>query len=153
MYKILLVCLGNICRSPTAEGVLAKKITQQGLGRRFQVDSAGTAAYHTGESPDRRSCRAAARRGYDLTPLRARQVMPSDFEEFDVILAMDHANLSSLKQNCPAQLQHKLGLFLHYHPDSIEEVPDPYYDGESGFELVLDLVEVAADALIKDLVK
>lgn len=146
--KILFVCLGNICRSPTAEAVFrvvaARELPQLAL----MVDSAGTAGYHVGEPPDRRTREAAARRGYDLSALRARIVEPSDFDTFDLILAMDRQNLRTLQQHAPTHAHERLRLFLEYAPETgTLEVPDPYYGGANGFEHVLDLVEAAARGL------
>lgn len=147
--SILLVCMGNICRSPTAEGVLRTLVEREGLSHAFEIDSAGTHGYHIGKAPDPRAHQAALRRGYDLSALRARQVNELDFTHYDCILAMDADNLSLLRRACPSKHHHKLGLFLDYavaHQE--EEVPDPYYGGEEGFERVLDLVEDAARGLI-----
>ena len=147
--KILLVCMGNICRSPTAEGVLRTMIALEGLERRFELDSAGTHGYHEGEPPDLRTQEAAARRGYDLSRLRARQVRESDFIRFDLILAMDRNNLALLRRACPPEYREKLGLYLDYAEGiDVGEVPDPYYGGAEGFEHVLDLAEAAARGLI-----
>ncbi len=147
--RILFVCMGNICRSPTAEGVARTVAARQGLQAHFEFDSAGTHGYHIGEPPDARACQAAARRGYDLSVLRARQVNSYDFVRFDSILAMDRENLALLKRACPAAHQAKLGLFLDFSGRYVEdEVPDPYYGGPEGFEHVLDLVEDAAAGLI-----
>lgn len=147
--KILLVCMGNICRSPTAEGVLRTMIALEGLEHRFELDSAGTHGYHEGEPPDLRTRQAAAHRGYDLSRLRARQVRESDFIRFDLILAMDRNNLALLRRACPPGYREKLGLYLDYAEGiDISEVPDPYYGGPEGFEQVLDLVEAAARGLI-----
>lgn len=147
--KVLLVCMGNICRSPTAESVLRAHVERDGLGASFEIDSAGTHGYHVGEPPDPRASKAAANRGYDLSRLRARRVNDLDFKHFDCILAMDRENLSLLQRACPAEYRHKLGLFLEYAANyDEEEVPDPYYGGEDGFERVLDLVEDATRGLI-----
>ncbi|HET8705504.1 MAG TPA: low molecular weight protein-tyrosine-phosphatase [Pseudomonadales bacterium] len=152
MKKVLFVCLGNICRSPTAEGVFKHKVNAAGLASRIISDSAGTAAYHVGEPPDKRSIRAAAKRGYDLSSLRARKFERSDFQHFDYILAMDNANYSDLYRIGGNSHPEKLKLFLEFHPDSNQiEVPDPYYGGEDGFNLVLDLCERAADSLLDHL--
>lgn len=146
---VLLVCMGNICRSPTAEGVLRALVEREGLAHAFEIDSAGTHGYHIGKPPDGRACKAASSRGYDLSTLRARQVNEIDFFHYDCILAMDSENLSLLRRACPSEHRHKLGLFLEYAVDHDEdEVPDPYYGGEEGFERVLDLVEDAARGLI-----
>ena len=147
--RILFVCLGNICRSPTAEAVVralaARELPEVGL----EVDSAGTAGYHIGEPPDPRMQVAAARRGYELKALRARVVEPGDFERFDLILAMDRENLEVLHRRAPEQARERVRLFLEFSPDSEpREVPDPYYGGANGFEEVLDLVEAAARGLL-----
>lgn len=148
MIRILMVCMGNICRSPTAEGVLRSHIEKAGLGHVVEVDSAGTHGYHVGEPPDVRTRKVAAKRGYDLSGLRARRVKDVDFLRFDLILAMDRDNLALLRQACPADQQHRLGLFLEYALDiDDDEVPDPYYGGPEGFERVLDLVEAGAAGL------
>jgi protein-tyrosine phosphatase len=150
--KILFVCLGNICRSPTAEGVLRTLAAREAPELGLEIDSAGTAGYHVGEPPDPRTRQAAARRGYDLEGLRARIVEPLDFERFELILAMDRDNLRVLRRRAPAMAHERLQLFLEFAPDSgIEDVPDPYYGGPNGFEEVLDLVESAARGLIAHL--
>jgi len=149
MVKILFVCMGNICRSPTAEGVFLQKMTQAGLSEQIHIDSAGTHAYHIGEPPDSRTQQAALQRGFDLSTLRARQVRHTDFEEFDYILAMDQRNYQLLRQQCPANLHHKLALLLDFAPQlGTREVPDPYYGGKQEFEKVLDLVETASEGLL-----
>lgn len=149
MTKVLFVCMGNICRSPTVEGVARALIKGAGLDDRFELDSAGTHDYHVGESPDRRSQQAAMKRGYDLSDLRARQVVQDDFHYFDKILAMDHRNLAALRDFCPSHLQHKLELFLNYADGfEEEEVPDPYYGGVAGFEHVLNMAEDGVRGLI-----
>jgi len=154
MVKVLFVCLGNICRSPTADGIFRKLIADAGLDNQVQVDSAGTAGWHIGRAPDARTVAAAKNRGYDLSVLRARQVSKADFAEFDYILAMDNANLSDLKQLKPVNYQGHLGLFLAFSEQShYREVPDPYHGGSEGFELVLDLVEDAAQGLLNDIRK
>ena len=145
--RILFVCLGNICRSPTAQAVFADLAGRAGLN--VAVDSAGTGGWHVGDPPDGRATREAARRGYDLSRLRARQVGPADFEAFDLILAMDRANLSALERMRPSESDTKVRLFLDYAESPREEVPDPYYDG--GFDLVLDLIEDASRGLIAEL--
>lgn len=149
MTRILFVCMGNICRSPTAEGVVRKIIINNGLEDLIKVDSAGTHGYHTGELPDPRSCEAAQKRGIDLTGLRARKIVPEDFERFDLLLAMDRANLNFLKRGARPEHHPKLGLFMRYASRfEADEVPDPYYGGEGGFELVLDMAEDAGRGLI-----
>ncbi|OHX19005.1 low molecular weight protein-tyrosine-phosphatase [Chromobacterium sphagni] len=142
--SILFVCHGNICRSPTAEAVMRRRATEAGLAQALRVDSAGTHGYHAGEAPDARSIRAAARRGYDLAPLRARKVDDADFAAFDLILAADNHNLAGLRQRCPVALQGQLRLMLEPLGEGCE-VPDPYYGGSQGFETVLDLLEAACD--------
>ncbi len=149
--RILMVCLGNICRSPTAEAVLRQQLVAAGLDAVVDVDSAGTSDWHAGEPPDPRSMRAAADRLYDLGPLRARQVNGRDFEDFDYILAMDRQNLTALEEQCPVSYQEKLGLFLDYGSTGWNEVPDPYNSGRDGFDLVLDLVETACADLVAQL--
>jgi protein-tyrosine phosphatase len=143
--KVLFVCMGNICRSPTAEGVFRHVIQQQGTADRFMVDSAGTHAYHVGEQPDRRAQQTARARGIDLAFIRARKVTRNDFAEFDYILAMDSDNYHNLLAICPAEYEDKVQLFLDYATNSHEQdVPDPYYGGQQGFEHVFDLVEDAS---------
>lgn len=152
VVKILFVCMGNICRSPTAEGVARICIEKAGLSGHFELDSAGTHAYHVGEPPDTRAQKAAKGRGYDLSGLRARQVKAADFLRFDRILAMDRDNLALLMQACPPDQQHRLALFLDFGSDpGVREVPDPYYGGSEGFEYVLDLAEDASRGLIEAL--
>ncbi|AUH50352.1 protein tyrosine phosphatase [Chromobacterium sp. ATCC 53434] len=146
--SVLFVCHGNICRSPTAEGVMRAKLAHAGLGDRVRVDSAGTHGYHVGEAPDERSEQAAARRGYDLAPLRARMVADADFAGFDLILAADARNLSDLRQRCPDKLIERLHLMLEPLGEG-REVPDPYYGGGRGFETVLDLLEAGCDGWLK----
>jgi len=150
--RILFVCLGNICRSPTAEGVLRALAAREAPDLPLEVDSAGTAGYHIGEPPDARTRAAAARRGYNLEPLRARVVEPADFERFDLILAMDSDNLQVLRRRAPAAAQERLRLFLEFAPQTqVSDVPDPYYGGPNGFEEVLDLVEAATRGLLAHL--
>ena len=141
--------MGNICRSPTAEGVLRTLVEREGLAALFEIDSAGTHGYHIGNAPDPRASNAAQCRGYDLSKLRARRVNELDFIHFDCILAMDRDNLAILQRACPIEHRHKLGLFLEYAANrDEEEVPDPYYGGDDGFVRVLDLIEDAARGLI-----
>jgi len=147
--KILFVCLGNICRSPTAEGIFQRLVDNSGLAKRIQIDSAGTANWHQGRAPDPRTVAAAKRRNIDLSVLRARVVKASDFNEFDYVLAMDKNNLADLQLLKPADYAGHLGLFLAFGSQSTYlEVPDPYHGGNEGFELVLDLVEDAAAGLL-----
>ena len=150
--KVLFVCMGNICRSPTAQGVFEQLVEAHALSDAVVVDSAGTHAYHVGERPDKRASQAASRRGIDMSRQRARRVSEVDFEEFDLVLAMDYANYEDLGAVCPPGHETKLRLFLDYALDIDErEVPDPYYGGAGGFERVLDLVEMAADGLLADI--
>jgi len=148
--NILFVCLGNICRSPTAEGVFQHFLNKAGLSARVQVDSAGTAPWHSGRAPDVRSQKAALERGYDLSKLRARQVELSDFQEFDLILAMDSSNLRDLQELRPKNARADIDLFLRRYRISPAEVPDPYHSGAEGFELVLDLLEKGSRALLSE---
>ena len=150
--KILFVCLGNICRSPTAEVVVRTIASREAPELDLAVDSAGTAGYHVGEPPDPRTRAAAARRGYDLTAPRARIVEPADFERFDLVLAMDREILRVLQQRAPSTSQPRVRLFMEFAPEAgPEDVPDPYYGGPNGFEEVLDLVETAARGLLEHL--
>ncbi len=145
--------MGNICRSPTAEGMFQKLVNQYGLSNSLEIDSAGTHAYHIAESPDRRAQVASAKREADISAYRARRVEERDFEYFDYILAMDRENLDNLIEAAPSEYQNKIELFLDYAPDlSEKEVPDPYYGGQSGFERVLDLVEVASEGLLSKII-
>jgi protein-tyrosine phosphatase len=148
--SVLFCCMGNICRSPTAEAVFRARVREAGLEQRILIDSAGTHDYHIGEPPDPRTQRAAARRGYDMSALRGRQVGVEDFARFDYVLAMDEHNLSVLKYLRPHGAESYLGLFLEFAERHRErEVPDPYYGGADGFERVLDMVEDAADGLLR----
>lgn len=143
--KVLFVCMGNICRSPTAEGVFLSLINLQGVSDQFEIDSAGTHAYHEGESPDLRSQKAADERGVDLSNIRARKVVYGDFEDFDYVLAMDGENHADLLSACPEEFKDKVKYFLDFAPQlKSKHVPDPYYGGEYGFERVLDMVEAAS---------
>lgn len=144
--------MGNICRSPTAEGVFTKLVKDHNLEAHFKIDSAGTHAYHVGNAPDPRSQSAARDRGIELSNLRARQVINGDFEDFDFLLAMDGENYSILIDACPEQYKTKIKFFLDYAPHLNErEVPDPYYGGPYGFERVLDMVEEASAGFLKNL--
>jgi protein-tyrosine phosphatase len=147
--SVLFCCMGNICRSPTAEAVFRTRVDGAGLGQNIRVDSAGTHDYHIGDPPDVRAQNAARLRGYDMSALRGRQVEASDFIYFDYVLAMDHTNLFILQRLRPHDVVSHLGLFLEYSKQHDErEVPDPYYGGADGFERVLDLVEDAAEGLL-----
>ncbi|KMT64216.1 low molecular weight protein-tyrosine-phosphatase [Catenovulum maritimum] len=149
--SILFVCLGNICRSPTAHAVFRQKAKQVRLP--LTIDSAGTAGYHKGAKPDKRSKAAGEKRGYDFSQLAARPVVANDYEEFDLILAMDQANYDDLIADCPEEHKHKIQLFLDYAVEYTDEseVPDPYYGGAQGFEYVLNLIEDASDGLLSRL--
>lgn len=151
MTRILFVCMGNICRSPTAEGVVRKMLEDIYGELRLEVDSAGTHAYHAGSEPDHRTQSAARRRNLDISAQRARQVTREDFEKFDLLLAMDEDNITILQSRCPSEHRGKLRLFLEYGSLGERNVPDPYYGGETGFERVLDLVEDAARGLLESL--
>jgi protein-tyrosine phosphatase len=149
--SVLFICMGNICRSPTAEGVFRHFVEEAGLAERISVDSAGTHAYHVGEPPDRRSSAAAERRGISLDGIRARRFDDEDFDRFDYILAMDRDNLAILTGQCAREHRHKIRLFLEFAPGREDEVPDPYYGGGAGFERVLDLVDAASRGLLETL--
>ncbi len=151
--RILFVCMGNICRSPTAEGVFRHHAELAGVADRIEADSAGTHAYHVGEQADRRAREAAARRGMSLDGIRARRVHERDFVEFDYIIAMDEDNLSHLRDESPPEHHHKLRLLLDYSDGDETEVPDPYYGGAAGFERVLDLVEAGSRGLLEMLAR
>ena len=150
--KVLFVCMGNICRSPSAEGVFKKLIKEEQLQKCFSIDSAGTHAYHIGDFPDLRSQRAAKERKVDLSTIRARKVIMGDFEDYDYLLAMDGDNHAIMMASCPEEHQHKIQLFLDYAPHlDTDEVPDPYYGGTYGFERVLDLIEEASVGFLEKL--
>jgi protein-tyrosine phosphatase len=150
MTKILFVCMGNICRSPTAEGVFRKAVADAGLNGSVNIASAGTHAYHVGEAPDVRAQQAARRRGYEISDLRARQITADDYRDFDLILAMDWENLSLLQQQCPRAFKHKLHLLMRYAGEhDAATVPDPYYGGPEGFNTVLDYVEDSCQGLLE----
>jgi protein-tyrosine phosphatase len=150
MTKVLFVCMGNICRSPSAEGVFRHLVTDAGLSDVVSIDSAGTHAFHIGEAPDARAQAAARKRGYEMTHCEARQVTTDDFREFDLILAMDWENLSAMQQQCPKQYQHKLMLLMRFANEFEEAtVPDPYYGGPEGFGKVLDYLEDACQGVLE----
>lgn len=151
--SVLFVCMGNICRSPTAEGVFRHHVMEAGLADRILVDSAGTHAYHVGEPPDRRATAAAERRGISLGGISARRVADEDFARYDHIIAMDELNLVTLIDRAPQEHHEKIRLFLSYTAGPESEVPDPYYGGSAGFERVLDLVEDASRAMLGTLSK
>ena len=148
---ILFVCMGNICRSPMAEGVFRQRASEIGLLDRLDIDSAGTHAYHVGEPPDDRAQVAAARRGIDISALRGRRASSVDIQRFDYVLAMDSDNLAVLREICPAGHEHKVRLFMEFAPERTErEVPDPYFGTHSGFDRVLDMIEEATAGLLAD---
>lgn len=152
--KVLMVCMGNICRSPMAHGYFEHLVKSAGLEDRIHVDSAGTHSYHIGNPPDRRAQQTSLRRGIDLSTQRARKALSEDFEIFDYILAMDRDNQRLLAELSPQGLEHKLRLFMEFAPGRKEtEVPDPYYGGDEGFERVFDMVEAAAAGLLEDIRK
>lgn len=152
IISILFVCMGNICRSPSAEGVVRELARREAPGMRLELDSAGTHSYHIGHPPDARSVDAARKRGIDLSALRARKLVEEDFTRFDLVLAMDRDNLAAMETLCRPELRDRLRLFMSYASDiGIDEVPDPYYGGPNGFEQVLDLVESAGRGLIETL--
>jgi protein-tyrosine phosphatase len=147
--KILFVCMGNICRSPTAQGIFRDLVEKEGLSHCITTDSAGTIAFHQGYPPDRRAMETASKRGLDLSDLRARQSRADDFLEFDYVLAMDSENYQDLLEICPDGYEHKLHMFMSFAPNlQISEVPDPYYGGVKGFERVFDMVEEASRGLL-----
>ncbi len=150
VIKVLFVCTGNICRSPTAEGVLRRKLAEAGLDGRVSVDSAGMIDYHAGNPPDRRAIQHAARRGYDLQDLRARQLSHADFEAFDLLLGMDRDHFNQLVRLCPPPLARRVKLFLEYAAVAglPSEVPDPYYGGAADYDYALDLIEPGVEELM-----
>lgn len=150
--RILFVCMGNICRSPTAEGVFRHVLAAQALDLPIEIDSAGTHDYHVGDAPDRRAIAAAKRRGIDLSALRARMVATEDFAHYDLILAMDEENLQELRRRAPPVHHERIRLMMEFAPQAVSRaVPDPYYGGAQGFEQVLDLLEEAASGLLQEL--
>ncbi len=153
MTKVLFVCMGNICRSPTAEGVFRHKVQQNNLQDQISIDSAGTHAYHVGNPPDQRAQDAALKRDIDLSQQRARRVSGDDFSEFDYVIAMDESNLDDLLSICPAGYEDRLHLFLAFSDSENREVPDPYYGQGRGFEIVLNLVEDASEGLLEHIRK
>ncbi|KAF0114404.1 MAG: protein-tyrosine phosphatase [Rhodospirillaceae bacterium] len=148
-FRVLFVCTGNICRSPTAEGLFRAAVRGAGLLERIEVDSAGIDDWHVGDGPDARAVAAARRRGIDISVLRARQVERADFSRFDLILAMDRGHLSALTRSCPRGSVDRLRLFLSFAPESGDgDIPDPYYGGPEGFERVLDMIEAGTKGLL-----
>ena len=150
--SVLFVCMGNICRSPTAQGVFERLVADNELASVIQIDSAGTHAYHIGECPDERASAAALKRGVDLSSQQARRVSPEDFQAFDYVIAMDSSNFGDLASNCPPEHEAKLRLFMEFASGmETDEVPDPYYGGTTGFERVLDLIEEASAGLLAEI--
>ena len=147
--SVLFVCLGNICRSPSAEAVFKKKAGDMGLN--IEIDSAGTGGYHKGTAPDKRAQAVGMLRGYSFKGLKCRKVVGQDFEKFDYVLGMDNQNIENLLEVCPEKFQHKISLLLSFAVSEEQEVPDPYYGGKRGFEYVLDLIEQGADGFIEHL--
>lgn len=148
-YRLLFVCMGNICRSPTVEGVFRDIVARELPERVVEIDSAGTHAYHVGQPPDPRAQRAALRRGIDLGPLRARRIAATDFSDFDLVIAMDPLNVAVMQEVCPPELHSRIRLLMEFAPAiDRDDVPDPYYGGTNGFEYVLDLAEEASAGLI-----
>lgn len=151
-YRVLFVCMGNICRSPTVEGVFRERVLRELPDRLIEIDSAGTHAWHVGQPPDPRAQRAADKRGVDLSRLRARRVRPEDFSLFDLVLAMDPLNVAVMEEVCPSEYRARIRLLMEFAPAmDREDVPDPYYGGANGFEYVLDLAEAASAGLIAHL--
>lgn len=152
--RILFVCMGNICRSPTAEGVFRRVVAERAPDVEIEIDSAGTHDYHVGDPPDPRAIAAASRRGVDLRPLRARLIREEDFERFDLIIAMDRLNRETLLDRSPEPFRERIRLFMEFAGDrEVEDVPDPYYGGTPGFERVLDLAEEAATGLLDEVLE
>ena len=153
-YRIMMVCLGNICRSPTAQGVMEQQVAEAGLQQQVQVDSAGTGDYHIGHAPDHRAQAHALKRGYDISAQRARQLADADFEDFDLILVMDAANERDVLARCPEQYRHKVQRLAGYgRQHQTDTVPDPYFGGAEGFEQVLDLVEDACAGVLAEVLQ
>ncbi len=150
---VLLVCLGNICRSPTAEAIFTQQVEQAGLASQFMIDSAGTGDWHVGQAPDQRALRVAQQRGYVMEHLRARQVADADFQRFDYILAMDEQNLSDLKARCPMTFHGELKLFLSYREQTELAVPDPYDLAGDAFETMVDLIEQGSRHLLTSIIE
>lgn len=152
VIKVLFVCTGNICRSPTADGVFRKLVREAGLENHISVDSCGLSAYHVGEQPDPRSSEMAKSRGLDLSDIRSRKISPNDYLQFDYVLAMDHGHLSDMRAQAPNTHQNRIELFLDYHPTLAgQSVPDPYYGGPNGFVDVFDMIEEASVRLLSDI--
>ncbi len=150
--SVLFVCMGNICRSPTAHGVFRSLVLQEKLADAIEIDSAGTHAYHVGNEPDRRAQETARRRGIDLSDLVARRVDPTDFDRFDYVVAMDQDNYLSLSEICPEEHRDKIYMFMDFAAETrSREVPDPYYGGAAGFERVFDMVEAASAGLLTEI--
>ncbi|MCZ4281038.1 low molecular weight phosphotyrosine protein phosphatase [Kiloniella laminariae] len=152
-YSVLFVCTGNICRSPAGEGILRHRLREKNMDKQVRTDSAGTHDYHLGDPPTATGLKLARKRGYDYADLRARKVTVRDFEEFDLVLAMDMGHLAILQQICPAERYHKLSLFLDYSAITDKNVADPYYGGAADYEAMLDVIEQGVDALLPHIEK
>lgn len=152
MFRVLFVCTGNICRSPTAEGIFRNLVEARGLADRIDAESAGTGSWHAGEPPDARSQETAKARGVDIGGQRARSVRPDDYENFDLILAMDSGHYRSLERGCPAAFADRVRLFMDYAPETgITDVPDPYYGAGDGFTRVFEMIEIASKGLLREI--
>lgn len=152
-HRILFICLGNICRSPMAEGVFRRVVEEEGVAHLFEIDSAGLGDWHIGQAPDERARAAALERGMDISGQCARQIEPSDFQRFDLLLVMDGSNLAEARRRAPREAQAKIRLFLDYAPHlGVKDVPDPFFGGSEGFDEALDLIEEAAHGLLASLV-
>lgn len=152
MFRVLFVCSGNICRSPTAEGVFLDLVRARGLENRIAADSAGTGAWHQGQAPDARSQQTALARGIDISSQRARAVEAGDYTAFDLIVAMDSGHFQSLRRDCPSPRADRLRLFMDYAPETgVTDVPDPYYGAGDGFARVFDMIEAASHGLLRDI--
>ena len=150
LYRVLFVCLGNICRSPTAQAIFEKRIVEHGLGDIFKIDSCGTSSWHIGKMPDSRAIEAAAKRGYSLNHIRARKMQLQDFDHFDYFVAMDRENLREIERLCPEKFRGNVVLFSSFIKNSkLVDVPDPYYGGERGFDEVIDMIELGASGFLK----
>lgn len=148
----MFVCMGNICRSPTAHGIFQQQVANAGLSNSIVVESSGTTSYHVGESPDKRASAMAKSRGVDLSALRAQKIAENDYQNQHYILAMDYDNFKNMYAECPVHLQTKIKLLLNYHPDpDLKEVPDPYYGGDQGFVNVFEMIEIACGILLEDI--
>ena len=150
LYRVLFVCLGNICRSPTAQAIFEKRIVEHGLEGIFKIDSCGTGSWHIGKMPDSRAIEAAEKRGYSLNHIRARKMQIQDFDDFDYFIAMDRENLKEIERLCPEKFRGNVVLFSSFIKNSkLVDVPDPYYGGERGFDEVIDMIELGASGFFE----